>query len=143
MKKDILIVEKIYDVPSDKIWIALTNNEELKKWYFKLADSKAKAGFKFDFLGGEEGGQQYLHLCEVVEVVDGKKIAYTWRYDNYPGNSTVTWEIIEKDDQTLVRLTHAGLDTFAENGKNFSKESFKGGWNYFLGEALDGYLKSN
>jgi uncharacterized protein YndB with AHSA1/START domain len=132
-----------YDAPIDQVWNALTNNDELKKWYFKLEEFKPELGFKFDFLGGEEGGEQYLHLCEVVEVEEGKKISYTWRYDNYPGNSKVTWELLAKGEQTLVRLTHTGLETFAENGKNFARESFNGGWTYFLGEALQGYLNAN
>ena len=142
MKKDQVVVEKIFDATAEQAWTALTSNEELKKWYFQLADFKPKVGFKFDFTGGPDDGPHYLHLCEVVEVIEHKKIAYTWRYDNYPGNSLVCWEIIDKGEQALIRVTHSGLETFKENGENFTTESFTGGWNYFVHEALKGYFET-
>ncbi len=141
MKKEQVIVERTYNATAAQVWEALTNNEELKKWYFQLKDFKPKVGFKFDFLGGPEEGPQYLHLCEITEVIENKKIAYTWHYDNYPGNTLVAWEIFDKGEQTLVRITHTGLETFKENGVNFSTESFNGGWTYFIHTALKGYLE--
>ncbi len=53
---------------------------------------KAELGYKFQFPGGT-AEQQYLHLCEVTEVVVGKKLTYSWRYDGYAGNSFVTCEL--------------------------------------------------
>lgn len=140
MKKDKVVVERTFDVTADKVWSALTNNDELKQWYFQLKDFKPKTGYKFDFTGGPDDGPHYLHLCEVTEVIEGQKIAYTWRYDNYPGNSLVTWEIFDKGEQTLVRITHTGLETLAENGPDFATENFTGGWTYFIHTALTGYL---
>lgn len=136
-----VIVERLFNTAINKVWTAITVNDELKKWYFKLEEFKPEVGFKFDFLGGPEDGIQYLHLCEVTEVFEGKKIAYSWRYDNYPGNSIVTWELFDKGDQTLVRITHTGLETFAEAGKDFTKNNFNEGWTYFLYTALKGYLE--
>ena len=95
MEKKPLIVESVYDVPTEKVWNALTDNSKIKKWYFQLQDFKPKVGFKFDFLGGPDEGPQFLHLCEITQIEEGKKIAYTWKYDNYPGNSEITWELFE------------------------------------------------
>lgn len=142
MEKKPLIVESVYDAPIENVWNALTDNNEIKKWYFQLQDFKPKIGFKFDFLGGSDEGPQFLHLCEITQLEEGKKIAYTWKYDNYPGNSEITWELFETGDKTRLTLTHSGLDSFAENGEDFSKESFKGGWNYFLNDALKKYLET-
>lgn len=136
-----LVVERTFDARANSIWHALTDIEQIKKWYFQLEDFKPKIGFKFDFMGGEEGGQQFLHLCEVTQVEEGKKLAYTWRYDNYPGNSEVVWELLDKGEQTFVKVTHHGLESFSDNGPMFQKESFQGGWHYFLYEALKNYLE--
>lgn len=135
-----LILEYLYDVEAVKIWTALTDNNEIKKWFFQLKDFKPKIGYKFDFSGGPEQGPHYLHLCEITEHVEGRKLAYTWRYDGYPGNSEVCWELFEKAGQTRVVITHTGLETFSENGENFSKGSFEAGWTYFLSNALKNYL---
>jgi uncharacterized protein YndB with AHSA1/START domain len=141
MTKQPVIVERLFNATCDKVWSAITTNDELKKWYFQLEDFKPKVGFKFDFMGGPDANTQYLHLCEVTEVIEGKKIAYTWRYDNYPGNSLVTWELVDKGEQTLVRITHTGLESFAEAGKDFAKNNFNEGWTHFLYTALKGYLE--
>ncbi|WP_231459411.1 MULTISPECIES: SRPBCC domain-containing protein [unclassified Pedobacter] len=141
MNKEPLIVEKVYNVPAVKVWDALTNIEKIKKWYFQIDDFKAKVGFKFDFVGGPDDGPQYLHLCEITKVEEKKLIAYTWRYDNYPGNSEITWQLFDNGDTTQLKLTHVGLETFKENGKDFVKENFKSGWSYFLNDALQAYLE--
>ncbi|SFH01888.1 SRPBCC family protein [Pedobacter insulae] len=141
MNKQPVIVERLFNATSEKVWSAITTNDEMKKWYFQLEDFKPIVGFKFDFMGGPDANTQYLHLCEVTEVIEGKKIAYTWRYDNYPGNSLVTWELLDKGEQTLVRITHTGLETFAEAGKDFAKNNFNEGWTHFLYTALKAYLE--
>ena len=141
MKSDSLIVENTYNVAADKIWKGLTDNDEIKKWYFQLKDFKPEIGFKFEFLGGPEEGPHFLHLCEITQLVESQKLAYTWRYDGYPGNSEVSWELFEQAGQTRVVITHTGLESFSENGKDFSKDSFKGGWTYFLNDALKNYLE--
>jgi uncharacterized protein YndB with AHSA1/START domain len=135
-----LIVERTYNAPIEKVWQALTDVAELKKWYFQLEDFQPRVGFKFDFLAGEVGGPQFLHLCEVTQVEDGKKIAYTWRYDNYTGNSEVSWELKDKGEQTILKLIHTGIETMAENGPMFQRDSFNGGWNHFVHTALKEYL---
>ncbi len=136
-----LIIESVYDVSVEKVWEALTQNEQLKEWYFQLDEFKPKFGFKFDFIGGTDEGPRYLHFCEIVDVVAHHQITYTWKYDNYPGNSTVKWEIFPTDKGTRVQLTHTGIESFEENGKDFTRESFKAGWTYFLHEALKKFLE--
>ena len=140
MKTDPIVVERTFDISSDYIWKALTDVGELQKWYFKLPEFEAKVGFKFEFFGGSEE-KQYLHLCEVTTVEEGNKIAYSWRYDNYPGTSVVCWQLIDKGEKTILRLTHQGLHTFEENGKDFQKSSFQEGWNYFVHTAIKEYLE--
>jgi uncharacterized protein YndB with AHSA1/START domain len=97
------------DTPITRVWDALTNNEQMKKWYFSLADFKPVVGFEFSFIGKTEEGKEYLHLCKVTDVVAGKKLAYSWRYDGYPGNSVVSFDLSEDGGKTKLRLTHAGL----------------------------------
>jgi len=136
-----VIVERLFNAPITKVWSAITVNEELKNWYFKLEDFKPQVGFKFEFTGGSDKDTQYLHVCEVTEVIEKQKIAYSWRYKGYPGNSLVTWELFDKGAQTLLRITHTGLETFAEAGKDFTKNNFNEGWTHFLYTALKGYLE--
>lgn len=134
------VIERIYNAPAEKVWQAITDKNQMKQWYFDLEEFRPEVGFEFRF-NADCDGQDYLHLCRVTEVIPGKKIAYTWRYPDYEGNSEVTWELFPEGEKTRLRLTHTGLESFPQNDPNFTKESFSGGWTHFIGTALPGFLE--
>ena len=119
MQQTPIIITRVFNAPIAKVWSALTDKDEMKKWYFQLEEFKPEVGFQFTFTGGAEGGTQYTHLCEVTEVIPGKKLTHSWRYEGFPGNSFVTWELTEQGDKTLLTLTHQGLKTIAVSGPDF------------------------
>lgn len=141
MKKDPILVERTFNAPINKVWAALTDTSEMKQWYFTIENFDPKVGFKFDFIGGPDGGPQYLHLCEITAVEEKEKLAHTWRYGNYPGNSEVTWQLMDKGEKTLVRLTHANVHTLEEGGPDFAKENFVEGWNHIVHTSLKNHLE--
>jgi len=141
MNNQPIMLEKTFNAPIERVWQAITDKDEMKKWYFDLAEFKAEKGFKFEFTAGEEGGKQFLHLCEITEVVPQKKLTYSWRYDGYAGNSFVTFELFPQADKTLLRLTHAGLETFPQETTDFAKENFAEGWNQIINISLKEYLE--
>jgi uncharacterized protein YndB with AHSA1/START domain len=140
MNKQPIFLERLLNAPISKVWQAITNKDEMKKWYFDLPDFKAEIGFTFQFLSGEETGTRYLHLCEVTEVIIGKKLTYSWRYEGYQGNSFVTFELFEQGDKTLLQLTHKGVDTFDPTEPDFAKNDFVQGWTHIINTALVNYL---
>ncbi len=136
-------LERIFDAPPEKIWQALSDNSQMKRWYFDLPDFRPEVGFQFQFKGGPAPERQYTHLCEVVEVIAGQKIAYTWRYEGYAGDSLVTFEIVPRSDgQTLLRLSHTGLETFPQDNEDLATKNFEEGWNHILNISLKKYLEN-
>jgi uncharacterized protein YndB with AHSA1/START domain len=140
MKNEPFIIERILNAPIAKVWSALTSKDEMKQWYFDIAAFQPKVGFEFNFTAGNEG-RTYTHLCKITEVVEGKKLTYSWQYKGYEGISYVSFELFEEGNKTKLKLTHQGLETFANNGADFQKESFSQGWNYIIGKSLPGYLE--
>src|ERR1700744_2710813 len=126
MKAEPFVIERTYNAPVEKVWQAITDKDKMKQWYFKLEEFKPEVGFEFRFTGGSKE-KQYLHICEVTEVIPERKLTHSWRYDEYPGISYVTWELFAEGDQTRLKLSHAGLETFP-NEKDFARESFSKGW---------------
>jgi uncharacterized protein YndB with AHSA1/START domain len=138
-----IIIEKIYNAPAEKVWKAITDKNEMKKWYFDLAEFKAEPGFEFQFHGQGKQGESFLHLCKVIEVVNQKKLTYSWRYDGYEGNSFVTFELFDEGNKTKVKLTHKGLESFPVTAHNdFAKENFMEGWTYIMGTSLKEYVEN-
>lgn len=135
-------LERTYNAPVSKVWQALTDKDQMKKWYFDLAAFKAEPGFEFQFDGKGKEGQLYVHLCKVVEVIPEKKLSHTWTYKGLPGMSTVTWELFSEGGKTRVKLTHEGLESFAVNGPDFMLESFTAGWTHILGKGLKEFVEA-
>jgi len=141
MNNQPIVVEKTYDAPVAQVWTAITDKDEMKEWYFDLEDFNATPGFTFSFTGGPSPEKQYLHLCEVIEAIPQKKLSYSWRYDGYPGNSLVSFELTPQGNKTLLRLTHEGLESFPANEKDFAKSNFEEGWDSIINKSLAEYLE--
>ena len=114
MKNEPIVFERAYNATVAKVWKAITDKNDMKQWYFDIAEFKPVVGFEFSFVGENEG-RKFVHLCKVVEVIPQKKLKHSWRYDGYEGNSTVVWELFEEGPNTRLKLTHIGLETFPDN----------------------------
>lgn len=142
MENQPIIVERTFNAPADKVWTALTDKNEMKKWYFDLTEFKPEVGFEFTFTGGPSPEKQYLHLCRITEVEEGKKLKHSWRYDGYEGESFVTWELFPEGDQTRLKLTHEGLETFPKSNPDLDKSNFVKGWDGIINKSLQKYLEA-
>jgi uncharacterized protein YndB with AHSA1/START domain len=138
---DPFTVERILNAPAEKVWKAITDKEQMKRWYFDIAAFEPVVGFEFTFTGQGHKGETYLHLCKITEVIVGKNLSYSWQYENLEGLSTVTFELFEEGDKTRIKLTHEGLETFPANNPDFAKESFEGGWSYLIGKSLPAFVE--
>jgi uncharacterized protein YndB with AHSA1/START domain len=141
MKNEIIVLERQFDAPVSMVWKAITDRDEMKKWYFDLAEFKAEVGFRFQFSGGPAPDRQFVHLCEVTEVEPEQKLTYSWRYEGYPGNSFVTFELFGKGNQTTLRLTHKGIETFPGENADFAIQNFRDGWNEIIHTSLRNHLE--
>jgi len=136
-----IIKEALLNAPVSKVWTALTDKNEMKKWYFDLAEFIPEIGFEFRFSGGKDENNQYLHICEITEVIANKKIAYSWRYDGYPGISYVTFELISEGNKTRLRLTHEGIESFGDENPDLAKENFVEGWEAIIKKNLKKFIE--
>lgn len=113
----------------------------MRQWYFDIANFKPTIGFEFSFRAGRPGSE-ILHICRVTEVVPGRKLAYSWRYEGIDGNSLVEFEIIPEGGNTHLRIIHSGLETFPRSNPDLAKENFVEGWRVILAKSLKNYLEA-
>ncbi len=140
MKNEPFVIERTFNASIEKVWKAITDKDQMKQWYFDIAAFKPEVGFEFQFEGRNED-KCYLHLCKITEVVAGKKLTYSWRYDGHEGNSFVTFELFAAGDKTRLKLTHEGLETFPMSNPDFAKESFVAGWTHLIGSSLKEFVE--
>ncbi len=134
-----VVFERTFNAPVGRVWKALTDVEEMRQWYFNLKQFKAEVGFEFEFVVEHEG-TTYHHLCKVTEVISQKKIAYTWRYKGHEGDSLVTFELFADGNETRLKLTHQGLETFPKTAA-FARKNFEAGWTAIIDSELKQFLE--
>ena len=84
----------------------------------------------------QKEGRIFTHLWTLSEVILLKKITYNWKYKEYPGDSFVTFALIEDKNHVTLKLSTKVIENFPEDIPEFKRESCKGGWNYFIKESL-------
>jgi uncharacterized protein YndB with AHSA1/START domain len=136
-----IVKEVVLDAPVEKVWKALTDKNEMKKWYFDIAEFKPEVGYKFSFLG-EKAGRKFVHLCTILEVEKNKKISHTWTYEGVEGETIVRYELFPEGNQTRLRLTHEGLENLPQN-EDYARANFQEGWNHIIGTSIKNYIDSN
>jgi uncharacterized protein YndB with AHSA1/START domain len=138
-KNEPVVIERVFNAPAAAVWKAITNKDDIKQWSFDIKEFKPEVGFEFQMYG-EKDGVKYLHLCKITEVILGKKLAYTWRYEGYEGDSLVTFELFTEGNKTRLKLTHEGLETFPQ--PEFAKENFVAGWTHIVDISLRKFIET-
>ena len=141
MKQQPIIIERTLNAPIQTVWEAFTNADALRKWFFDISAFKAKVGFAFEFWGKGKEGEDFLHKCEVTEVEELHKLAYSWRYEGFEGISFVSIELQNEGEKTKIKLSHTGLESFPATNA-FAPENFAQGWTALIGTLLPDYLKA-
>jgi len=137
-----IVMERTYDAPVSVVWRAITQIDQMKQWYMPALQSfKPEVGFETRFDIAHEG-KTFAHLWRVMEVVPEKKIAYSWKYAGYPGDSIVTFELFAEGSRTRLKLTHGGLETFEPmNHPELAKKNFAEGWTSLIGSLLKDFVE--
>ena len=67
-----IIIEHLFKATAENVWNALTNVDEMRKWYFNVNDFKPILNFEFQFVGQGSKGEKYIHLCKITELIPVK-----------------------------------------------------------------------
>jgi uncharacterized protein YndB with AHSA1/START domain len=140
-KTEPLVVERIFDAPVEKVWLAITTPEQISRWYFEMENFKPEVGCEFQFIVEHEGNV-HDHRCKITEVVPQKKIAYSWRFEGREGNSHVTFELFAEGNKTKLKLTHEGLETFPKLPA-YARKNFEQGWTQLIGTSLKDFVENS
>lgn len=104
--KDKVELDATYPHAPEIVWQALTDPAALAQWLLP-ADFKPLIGFRFrlDRPSGD------AIKGKVIEVEEGRLLAYTWDDGESLEPSVVCWTLEPTDDGTHVRLEHRYVET--------------------------------
>ena len=141
--KELLVKNMItIHAPASKVWDALTNPEQTKKYMFGCETvSDWKKGSPLLWTGSYEGREMVFVKGNIVDIQPGKFLAYTTidpnsAIEDIPENYlTVTYSLVEENGQTDLTVTQGDYATVADGDKRY-KEAYNNGegWNPILVE---------
>lgn len=126
-----LVIYRVFDLPVSKLWRALTEPEEFKKWWgptgYTCPSSKmeARVGGKYLNCMRAPDGKEYWSTGVVKELIPGKKLVITDSFsdaegneipasdNNMPGNwpeeLLITFELEGPNGASHLQLRHEGI----------------------------------
>ena len=135
-----IVVEESFDASVDTVWRAISDVQQMRQWYFEnIPAFEAEVGFETHFDVGHEG-RVFPHRWNVTRVVPARTLEYRWRFDGYPGDSAVIFDLVEQDGRTNLRLTARIDESFPEDVPEFTRESGIAGWQYLINQSLKDFL---
>lgn len=137
---DAVVIERTYNAPVARVWEALTDANQMRVWYFDLKEFKPEVGFEFEFTVEHEGNS-YHHICRITKIIPEKTLAYSWRYAEQEGDSLVTFELFAEGDNTRLKLTHEGIETFPKTPA-YARKNFEAGWTNIVGTELKQFVEN-
>ncbi len=133
-------VEISLNTPVNKVWEALTNVTQMRKWYFEnIPDFKPKEGFETEFKV-RSGERIFTHIWKIIEVIPFKKISYTWKFEEYPGEGLSIFELTDKNNTSHLKLESHVLKPYPKDIPEFKRESGEAGWDYLINKNLVEFL---
>jgi uncharacterized protein YndB with AHSA1/START domain len=136
-----ITVQTLLNADINTVWSAITDPDQMRAWYFEdMPDFKPEVGFTTGF-PMKSTTQTFNALWKVLEVEPKKRIVCEWRYKAYDGRGTVAFNLEDVDGQTRFTVENKGLETFPQSVPEFTEESCRAGWEYFVQGRLPEYLE--
>lgn len=142
-EKHSLEIKRHINAPRDRVYAAWTDPAQLKQWFGPekvqtrdlIADARVGGKFRWDLTNPE--GEKMTMLGEYRELQPGKKIVFTWQWEDdedwKDDVSVVTVELDDADGGTELRLIHEQLPN------EQSRDGHTEGWNSVL-DKLEKFL---
>jgi uncharacterized protein YndB with AHSA1/START domain len=134
---DIEITKEIA-APPETVFRALTDADELSRWWTTSAESDARTGgaFAYRFEFENEPERNHTYTGDYDAVVDNERVAFPW--EGRLGLTNVDVTLRPSGDGTSLKLVHSG---WGEGGEwPAAIEMHEQGWGFFL-ENLKNYLE--
>ena len=127
------------EAPASKVWDALVNPEQTKKYMFGCETvSDWKAGNPLLWKGQWEGKEMIFVKGNIVSIEPEKLLAYTTidpnsAMEDIPENYlTVTYQLSSENGITILTVTQGDYSTVAEGEKRYKETVDGGGWQPIL-----------
>jgi uncharacterized protein YndB with AHSA1/START domain len=142
-EKTSLEIIRFINAPPARVYTAWTDPAQLREWFgpenvrTRNIAAELRVGGKYRWDVITQDGEDWAAFGEYRELVPGKKIVFTWQWDDDEAwknqTSVVTVEFFDRDGGMELRLRHERLPS------EESRDRHNEGWNSLL-DRLEQFL---
>jgi len=125
-------IEFMVDIEAskEKVWECIVNQEKLRKWWGeKKLKMDASIGGKIEQPRTKKDGTVAFRRGEVITVVPNHRFSFTWKDDDWDGETLVTFYLLPQDEKTKLYFLHSEWNNLPaltrEHHKSVLREEWK------------------
>lgn len=117
--------ELFINAPQERVFQALTEKEELERWFVQKADVDLRPGGALRF----EWAADAVEVGTFQSIEPSHRLRYSWEALE-PSPTTITFDLASENGGTRVHLNHSGIGD-GEVWQNYAA-AINNGWNIHL-----------
>jgi uncharacterized protein YndB with AHSA1/START domain len=117
-----IVITREFDAPAHLVFEAMTKPEHVSRWYGPRGttlssceiDLRVGGTWRYVMRNDDGSGSEVAFSGEYLEIVPGKRIVQTWRFEPIPeAQTTETLTLTERDGKTLLttHVQHASKES--------------------------------
>jgi uncharacterized protein YndB with AHSA1/START domain len=106
-----IAMTRVFNAPRENVFAAITKPELLKRWFgprgwtLAVCEIDLRVGGKWRFVLRGPDGQEMGMSGVYREIKPPVRLVHTEAFDDYPGDSVVTTNLVEEDGKTTLHAT--------------------------------------
>ena len=118
------------DMPKEKVWESLTDKEKLRKWWGeKNIKMEPRMDGEFHQSQTKNDGTLISTHGTVIMVVLNHRLSFTWKRDDWDGETLVTFYLLPQNEKTKLYFLHSEWNSLSvlirEKQKSVLREMWK------------------
>lgn len=101
-------MEKLFPVPIDRVWHALTDPGMIERWLMRPDGFQAKVGARFTLREESHADCRGQVECEVLELSPPHRMVWSWHGAEDPARTRLVIELQDDGQGTRLTLRHTG-----------------------------------
>jgi uncharacterized protein YndB with AHSA1/START domain len=125
---DRIVICAEIDAPRDRVWSALTEQEQIAEWWGSYVSLDARLGGRLTERWTDAGGREVVTFGEVVRLTAPRMLELTWADDDWDESTRVLFRLEEATGTTRLTLEHWGWEAFPSSLREELIRAHASGW---------------
>lgn len=105
-----IVITRRIDASPEAVWKALTDPGKISQWWGEGVKIEPRVGGRFEEPWTDENDRRILTFGEVLCVEPGRELQLSWKDEDWPAFTQVTFRLETEGEQTVFTVIHEGWE---------------------------------